>query len=52
MQASSFFRDIQMPSHASDRAAHERFLLDTYADRRDPGEQAGMMSRLLAKLRK
>lgn len=32
--ASSFFREPVLPSHAQDRLAHERFLLDTYAERR------------------
>lgn len=31
---SSIFRDIRLPSRHDDRIAHERFLLDTYADRR------------------
>ena len=30
------FREFQLPSHAMDHRAHERFLLDTYADRRAP----------------
>lgn len=31
---SSFFREPVMPSHAQDRLARERFLLDTYVERR------------------
>lgn len=34
--ATPFFRDVTMPSHRQDRIAHERFLLDTYADRKAP----------------
>lgn len=34
MPAASLFRDPVMPSHAQDGHAHERFLLDTYAERR------------------
>lgn len=30
----SFFREPRSPDHAQDRRAHERFLLDTYAERR------------------
>lgn len=29
-----FFRELSFPSHAQDYAAHERFQLDTLADRR------------------
>lgn len=32
--ATPFFRDIRMPSSANDRRDHERFLLDTLAERR------------------
>lgn len=34
MPAATFFRDPVLPSHAQDRLAHERFLLDTHAERR------------------
>lgn len=43
----SLFRDVQMPSHAQDRYAHERFLLDTHADRRAT-EQGSLLARLRA----
>lgn len=46
---SSFFRDVTMPSHAQERQAHERFLLDTYADRRAE-ERPTVLSRVLATL--
>lgn len=35
-----FFRDLTMPSHAQDRLAHERFLLDTYVERRAAEKKA------------
>lgn len=34
--ATPFFRDVLMPRAANDRYAHERFMLDTLADRRAP----------------
>lgn len=34
MPATPFFRDIRMPASANDRREHERFLLDTLAERR------------------
>lgn len=35
-----FFREPTMPSHAQDRRAHERFLLDTYVERRAAEKKA------------
>ena len=32
--SSTFFRDARVPTREDDRRTHERFLLDTYADRR------------------
>jgi len=32
--STGFFRDVTMPSRSADHAAHERFLLDTYAERK------------------
>lgn len=34
--ATPFFRDVRMPSQRSEQHAHERFLLDTLAERRAP----------------
>lgn len=48
---SSLFRDVSMPSHAQDRHAHERFLLDTYAERRAAGPAPGWIRRVLAAIR-
>lgn len=49
--AIGFFRDVSLPSHRDDRIAHERFLLDTYADRRDveatPPAYAAVVKRIL-----
>lgn len=47
MPSQGFFRDVTFPSHAQDRVAHERFLLDTYADRRAP-ERPSVLARVLA----
>ena len=47
MAASSFIRDPVLPSHAQDRLAHERFLLDTHAERRAE-DQRPLMRRVLA----
>lgn len=49
MAASAFFRDVVLPSHQQDRLAHERFLLDTHAERR-ADEQPPLMRRVLASL--
>lgn len=35
MSSISLFREPRMPSARDERLAHERFLLDTYADRRE-----------------
>lgn len=47
--AAGSFRDVTLPSHAQDRLAHERFLLDTHAERRAEPESP-FMARLLATL--
>ena len=47
MPSQGFFRDVALPSHARDRAAHERFLLDTYAERRAE-ERQSVLARVLA----
>ncbi|HWH09310.1 MAG TPA: hypothetical protein VNX21_08925 [Candidatus Thermoplasmatota archaeon] len=49
MAASAFFREPVLPSHEQDRRAHERFLLDTHAERRaEP--QRPLVRRVLASL--
>lgn len=47
---SAFFRDIVWPSHEQDRLAHERFLLDTYADRRADDAEPSLVRRMLSSL--
>lgn len=50
----ALFRDVEMPSHAHDRQARERYLLDTYAERRAterPGSRsAAWVRRVLARI--
>ena len=50
MAATPFFRDVVLPSHEQDRRAHERFLLDTHAERRAEA-QPSLYRRVLATLR-
>lgn len=45
----SFFRDVEMPSHAQEFRAYERFVQDTHAERRAQA-QPTFMARVLATL--